>query len=427
MKILIKTEFAYLILLMLTIGLVAWQHFGMNISYSYQLSREVPVTLSNDDINGGRSRGILSYTNGKPTLNCDIVLSQSFPFCSILLPLSNNNGSGIDLQRYDSLTLTLGFQASERDTLLVYLNNGEIIGNDQVIRANMQVLVPATGTQDYTLPLSQFHVPSWWIFSRTEQNITTASRLDNVQNIQLSTGDHRSARHVQIQVLDFHFDGKWMRAADLYFYLLVVWAFAAVAQILVIARRFRFKYLYTQREAKRLNEINNFLQVERDKFETLAKHDALTGCLNRNGMIDILGRAIGQFEHGNSSTALILLDIDNFKQLNDNYGHDEGDRVLVQLAKLLRKHIRDNDHLVRWGGEEFAIVCEQTSTAGALTLAENLRAVIESSHICEHSQVTASFGVAKLNSKHIENWFKRADESLYLAKKQGRNRVTLAP
>ncbi|MBD1390058.1 GGDEF domain-containing protein [Neiella sp. HB171785] len=427
MKILIKTEFGYLILLLLTLGLVAWQHFGMNVSYSYELSRAVPITLSNDDINGGRSRGQLSFVDGKPTLNCEIVLSQSFAFCSMLLPLADDDGNGIDLRRFDSLTLTLGYEASERDTLLVYLNNGERINNNDIIRANVQVLVPSAGIQHYTLPLSQFHVPSWWVFSRTEAKISTASQLDNVQNIQISTGDHRSARDVQIQILDFHFDGKWIRAADLYFYLLMVWAIAAVLQIVVIARRFRFKYLYTQREAKRLNEINSFLKIERDKFETLAKQDSLTGCLNRNGLIDILERAISQYESGQSATALILLDIDHFKQLNDNFGHDEGDRVLVALATLLRQHIRDNDHLVRWGGEEFAIVCEQTSTAGALTLAENLRAVIEASHISEQAQVTASFGVAQLNSNHIEPWFKRADESLYLAKHQGRNRVALAP
>jgi diguanylate cyclase (GGDEF)-like protein len=158
----------------------------------------------------------------------------------------------------------------------------------------------------------------------------------------------------------------------------------------------------------------------------LAKNDPLTGCLNRNGLSDVLKEIVQQDALIRRSTCLILCDIDYFKRINDTYGHDEGDAVLVNLANLIRQHIRDTDFLVRWGGEEFAIICTQTSQEGANFLAENLRQRIAEAKLTEQRQVTASFGIALMKSQKVDHWFKRADEALYAAKAAGRNQVQLA-
>ncbi|MBW8191044.1 GGDEF domain-containing protein [Neiella marina] len=426
MKAIFKTEIIYLSLLLLTITLIVWQRYGMNISYSYPLTAAHSYELLSDDINGGLSIARLSFSEGYPSLHCDIVLSPSFPFCAILLPLRNEEGRGVDLSHFDSLALTLNYQSSERDTVLVYLNNGEVLSGQRALRANLEVVVPHQGVHTYIMPLDQFQVPSWWVFSRTERNIRTESKFDNVQNIQISTGDHRGQRQVNIGAVSFSFHGKWISTSDLYFYITAAWIIVAVFQTLILVRRIHLKYDDAKQEAARLNDINAFLQIERDKFETQAKYDALTGCMNRNSASDILRRVSKRFKNESVKAMLIMLDVDHFKLLNDRHGHDEGDRVLQRLVEILQQHIREQDQLIRWGGEEFIIICEQTSLNGAMTLAENLRALLESSKLSEYTRVTASFGVAEMNSLQVDQWFQQADKALYQAKNSGRNQVILA-
>lgn len=426
MKAIVKTEVVYLCLLLATIALIVWQRLGMNISYSYPLTPSIPYQLVNDDINGGRSTAQLRFVDGLPVMDCDIVLSQSFAFCSLILPLLDERGNGLDLSRYDSLKLTLNYQADERDTILVYLINEERFNGQSIERSNLDVVVPHSGIYTYDMPLNQFQVPSWWIFSRTERDISTDAQFDNVKHIQISTGDHRGERQVTIGAISFSFEGKWIRAADLYLYITIAWAITALLQILVFIRRFHDKYVEAQQETERLNEINAFLQIERDKYETQAKHDPLTGCLNRNGSRSVLRRVSRRFRSSNGRAMLIMFDIDRFKSLNDRFGHEEGDLVLTRLVQLIQQHIREQDHLIRWGGEEFVIICEKTSMAGAMTLAENLRALLERAELSSLSQVTASFGVAEMSSLQIESWFQQADKALYQAKHSGRNQVVLA-
>nr|WP_230390719.1 GGDEF domain-containing protein [Reinekea sp. G2M2-21] len=182
-------------------------------------------------------------------------------------------------------------------------------------------------------------------------------------------------------------------------------------------------YRISRQRAADLEGINAFLKIERDKFETLAKRDALTGCLNRNGVRDVLNQVLQNYKKFKQQSTLILFDIDHFKKVNDRFGHEEGDVILKSLAQLVRKHIRDSDHFVRWGGEEFLIVSEQTSLMGGISLAEHLREQITNAKLSEDTNVTASFGVAPLNSAAIDQWFRQADEALYDAKARGRNCV----
>ena len=417
-----RKEFVYFVLLLTTVVLIGWQHWGMNLTYTFSMPSRDNFHVINDDINQGKSIGLLVDQSGFPKLVCDIQLSYSFPFCSLVVPLLENELAGMNLEQFDTLTLEITYQSNERDTLLVYLSNYEQIDGNEVLRSNLQALVPKRGRHSYQIELSQFYVPSWWIFSKPELS-NADSQLDNVRGIQISTGDHRGARHVEFTLHHFEFKGKWIRTKDLYSHIITFWLVVALFQLFVTSIGFRRNYLSLRQEAKKLNEINSFLKIERDKYEGLAKHDSLTGCLNRNGLRDILERVLKAFALNNESAMLLMLDIDSFKLLNDSYGHDEGDRVLINLANLLSLHIRDNDHLIRWGGEEFAIISERTSQSGALSLAENLRKIIETTSLTEHAQITVSFGVAELKSTQVDEWFKEADNYLYQAKSAGKNQV----
>jgi len=126
--------------------------------------------------------------------------------------------------------------------------------------------------------------------------------------------------------------------------------------------------------------------------------------------------------------SVIMFDIDHFKLVNDTFGHDVGDRVLVNIAHLVENMIRDIDSFARWGGEEFIILTPNNDIDGATLLAERIRRTIELNDFTPVKTLTSSFGVIQYNKNEEKtSFFKRVDEALYAAKYQGRNRVVSLP
>lgn len=160
-------------------------------------------------------------------------------------------------------------------------------------------------------------------------------------------------------------------------------------------------------------------------WQEAALKDPLTGALNRLAFEEIYrDHCIPQEGNPLPRIGLILLDIDDFKGINDQFGHNAGDAVLREMAALLRRSLRITDHLVRWGGEEFLILLPRTNLQGAHELAERLRMKVATHVFPVERKVTASFGVTVLTAGDTpETFVRRADESLYRAKERGKNRV----
>ena len=160
-----------------------------------------------------------------------------------------------------------------------------------------------------------------------------------------------------------------------------------------------------------------------------ALQDFLTKTWNRRATQEKLNEQFDLFQRYQQSCSLIILDIDYFKAVNDNYGHETGDRILQKISNILKTHLRKTDTLGRWGGEEFLIILPNTSIKEALKVAEKLRQEIANTKM-KNLFCTISLGVDKLNKDDhiIEQAIKRADDALYKAKANGRNCVvTLAP
>lgn len=163
-----------------------------------------------------------------------------------------------------------------------------------------------------------------------------------------------------------------------------------------------------------------------DAMELLSITDPLTTLNNRRHFIEALAKELHRNLRFAGGLAVVMLDVDHFKRVNDEYGHDVGDAVLVHLATLLSAGVRQNDTLARWGGEEFILLLPETDLAGAMMLAENLRRKVEGDPFPCVGQVTASFGVAVFAERERgDTLLKRADEALYRAKQEGRNRVAI--
>ena len=162
------------------------------------------------------------------------------------------------------------------------------------------------------------------------------------------------------------------------------------------------------------------------ELEKLSSTDRLTGAWNRAHFDKIIAVELSRSVRYHQPVTLVLLDIDNFKQVNDQYGHAIGDEVLCEIVEVVRNNIRTSDMLFRWGGEEFAILAPSTSYRSATNLAETLRAKIEQHDMKTAGKITISLGIAEHVSGQSEiTWFGRADAALYSAKNDGRNRFAI--
>lgn len=180
--------------------------------------------------------------------------------------------------------------------------------------------------------------------------------------------------------------------------------------------------LETTAEIKRISKL---------EYETVTDH--LIGIYNRRYLDRKITEELARSRRYGIPLSMMLLDIDHFKAINDRYGHQVGDQVLMGLGKLLIEKVRDTDIIARYGGEEIAVLLPQTAGTAAFDLAERLRQAIETSILVpagendhhEDISITVSIGVAECDAQVSENriFIQRSDEALYRAKNEGRNRV----
>lgn len=166
------------------------------------------------------------------------------------------------------------------------------------------------------------------------------------------------------------------------------------------------------------------LEYEKRELIDLATVDPLTKAFNRRKLTEILGDETMRARRYGTPLSVVLFDIDHFKRVNDTYGHDAGDVVLTEMARLVMGLVRECDRLARWGGEEFLVVAPGVGVEGAAELAERLRAAVAGKAFPGVTGVTSSFGAAQYRpGEPVETLVKRADAALYRAKEGGRNRV----
>lgn len=156
-----------------------------------------------------------------------------------------------------------------------------------------------------------------------------------------------------------------------------------------------------------------------------AEIDSLTQCYNRTKMDSVLAAEVRAHRQEEEPFSLIMMDIDFFKRVNDTFGHEAGDEVLAGFAAVVRRNIKKQDVFVRWGGEEFILVCRHCSGKEAALVAERLRFQVQEAALFAKEQITCSIGVASWRgaTDSINHLLKRVDDALYEAKRTGRNRV----
>jgi len=197
-----------------------------------------------------------------------------------------------------------------------------------------------------------------------------------------------------------------------------------ISQKELIATTYSRWALLTKEHQKELDAMNTELVNKNIKYKEMASRDPLSNLYNRHKFLKLFQSSHTTMVERENDMSLIIADIDYFKKINDTFGHNTGDLVIVKISKLLVENLREIDMVCRWGGEEFVILLPAVNIDNAALVAEKLRSAIEELEIENIGRVTASFGVSNVEwNDNIQSVVNRADTALYSAKAAGRNRV----
>jgi diguanylate cyclase (GGDEF)-like protein len=418
----------FVLLAATVIALFAYQN-GLDDIEFLNLSDYPYVIAESDSVDGGTSAIAFERTDSSIIVDYELREGYAYPYAGVKIFLGDGKTRGKDLSHYDSIFVWV--KPRGEGTVRLYMRGYDSAfyrqDDETSLKFNEVEFFPLEETYPAVFVPQEFRVASWWV-AQNEINVHKARvDLSNIPLIEIQTGTNAPLGYGTLEIRGLCFKGKKIAKVDLVTILVTIW-FVTFLIILVI--RF-FDYsrerVANKRKQEELEKNLAALQIEKSEYEKSSKEDPLTGCLNRAGFSSILLREQENLSKNGCPVSFVMLDIDHFKDVNDTYGHSVGDEVLVNLTRLIRDKIRNTDALVRWGGEEFVILCGDTPIQNAQFLAEKLRVAIEGAVLIKQQQVTCSFGIAEMiPGEDPKKLFERADKALYSAKEGGRNRVVSA-
>ena len=418
----------FVLLAATVIALFAYQN-GLDDIEFLNLADYPYVIPESDSVDGGTSAIALERTDSSIIVDYELREGYAYPYAGVKIFLGDGKTRGKNLSHYDSIFVWV--KPRGEGTVRLYMRGYDSAfyrqDDETSLKFNEVEFFPLEETYPAVFVPQEFRVASWWV-AQNEINVHKARvDLSNIPLIEIQTGTNAPLGYGTLEIRGLCFKGKKIAKVDLVTILVVIW-FVTFLIILVI--RF-FDYsrerVANKRKQEELEKNLAALQIEKSEYEKSSKEDPLTGCLNRAGFSSILLREQENLSKNGCPVSFVILDIDHFKDVNDTYGHSVGDEVLVNLTRLIRDKIRNTDALVRWGGEEFVILCSDTPIQNAQFLAEKLRVAIDGAVLIKQQQVTCSFGIAEMiPGEDPKKLFERADKALYSAKEGGRNRVVSA-
>lgn len=418
----------FVLLAVTVIALFAYQNGLDNIEPLY-LSDYPYVIAETDSADGGSSAVQLARTDSSIIVDYELREGYAYPYVGVKIFLGDGKTRGKDLSKYDSIFVWV--KPRGEGTVRLYMRGYDSTiyrqGDESSLKFNEIEFFPLEETYPAVFVPKEFRVAGWWV-AQNEVNVHRAHvDLSNIPLIEIQTGTNAPLGYGTLEIKGFCFKGKKIAKDKLTTALVAMWFVTFL--IILIIRFFDYSRERTAAKKKREELEKNLkaLEIEKSEYERSSKEDPLTGCLNRAGFSSILLREQENLAKNGSPVSFVMLDIDHFKHINDSYGHNVGDEVLVNLTKLIQGKIRNTDALVRWGGEEFVILCGDTPIQNAQFLAEKLRMAIENTVLIKQQKVTCSFGIAEMIAgEDPKRLFERADKALYSSKENGRNRVTSA-
>ncbi|USD66677.1 GGDEF domain-containing protein [Vibrio sp. SCSIO 43136] len=421
------------------LGLIAITTAVLISFYRYGANKSIDITpehygysVADDRPQKGATTSTLNASNQLTQLNCDLKASEyPWPYCSLSILVGDLEGNGLDLNDFHTLYLNIDYQAPNPDARLrVYLKNFNSayseIGNDYTLKYNGLEYSPGSDAGVIAIPLDNFQVLTWWLADHNIPIEFSGPERGNVIALEVATGNSAALGVHDIKIHSIRLEGNLVTGEELLFTLLAIWLTLAFCFVIIDNRKVREQANQALERQNHLQKVNRKLRIENTEVLEMAHRDALTGARNRHAVREWLARQTELSNQEKRPFSVIYLDIDLFKSINDKFGHKVGDDILKEFVLIVSSAIDSQDHLVRWGGEEFIVFCPDTNLEGASDRAHTIVSRVEQ-HIWMHGEVlTCSAGVAMMNQERATETIARADEALYLAKQNGRNRVEVS-
>lgn len=360
---------------------------------------------------------------------CQIEQSHVEAFCGFNLILDGEDSPGLDFSQYDRLNVDLRYSGASK-ALRYYLRNREPGVSDpedpETHKFNLTRISVAFLSGGLSIKLDEFYVAEWWLSAHNVPRSRSGPSFDHVTSFGVDLSYPAPEGEHTLQLLSAELVGDWVSRDRWYAGIIISWVIVLSLFGVYQLYDLRKRVLRERRRAEKVALRNRELRQQSQQFRELSEHDQLTGLLNRHGITREIEKLFADAER---AIALLVIDIDHFKPVNDNYGHDVGDRILQQMGEVLSHSVRQSDCLARWGGEEFVLLLPGSDAEVAQVVAEKLRQRVADTpfEALPDYAVTVSIGVGqRREGEGYHTLFRRVDTALYRAKDGGRNRVELS-
>lgn len=398
------------------------------IGHFFLPPRTLPLTIT------GENTGLYGYsdnTRGKSSRwastdghkwICDYRPTDAYG-CGWNINTTPIPGKGVDIGNFQALEVTLNY-SGPASRIRAFMRNFNPAYSTPENPDSTKPMEASFATRDAEGPvhvqLNEFRVAGWWLSQRKSHRSWPTPEFTNIVAIGV---DFPEPGLHEVEIEQLVLMGRWITTETLLIAIISFWMAVFIGEGTV---RFYGLYRATQRDRQAIRELEQKqrrLTEENLHLEALANTDPLTGIDNRTGLQRRL-EAMALRDNNLAGVGVLALDLDHFKALNDRYGHDMGDKVLKTVAALLAMNLRGDDVFARIGGEEFVVVCRRQPLEGVYAVAEKLRQITSQCTFYDESRITVSIGISIINEgEDFTDALKRADDALYRAKQNGRNRV----
>lgn len=417
------------VLILLSITLLVWQHLGMNLVLRIDAQSPYQIDAIDDSKAGGDSKTALVKRDRRLIWDCTVGHRYEWPFCELTVAIAPPP-TGFDFSKYETVALKIHITGNGSRRMRLFMRNydgTQADPNDQLSWKQNELQFDPEDERETVISLSALNVASWWLTNNHIPVERAAVDVSSVPVVQLSTAGIREQRSQQIAIDYVEFRGKWLTRGEVGLIVTTLWLCAGILFLIFDFQQKHHALAAAQSRQKQLEALNRALTVENERVGSLARQDPLTGALNRAGIRDLLWQESILDNARKRPLSLLCCDLDHFKRVNDSFGHDTGDQVLVEFVRLVRASVRQRDYIVRWGGEEFFLFCPDTPLDAAVSLAKKLLETVAQGAWPNGLRLTMSVGVATIaHGEDLTAFIQRTDAALYEAKNAGRNRVVIS-
>lgn len=418
----------YILAVAITVGLVFIYDYLPKRHYML-LPNADAWAFSNDDGERGGNSEAQWLDNTFSHWRCTLREGVDIPSCAIGVALSRDPDdwtAGVDFSRFQAMIVHLDYEGPSR-LIRIHIRNfdEQISSPDDYSSAkfNKINLRVSDLNEPVRIELNEFQLADWWISDYDIPRKWSQATFDRVTSFGLDFASPAPLGTHEVVIKRIEFVGVYLSHSTWYLLILNAWMLVILGSSII---RMRQLHLRSQRDKSRLKEMAAYAQSMKEKikdFQEQSQIDILTGVYNRIGLQNIID-SVFERRRKNDGLSLIVLDLDHFKNVNDTYGHSQGDEVLKKIGELLTSITRNDDAVARWGGEEFIILCPATSPQEAFTLAEKIRLQIKQLEFADHPDlsISATFGISFVEFEDtFATAFSRADAAMYSGKNSGRD------